>query len=60
MKAFAKDNINVTKNLRFALKGVENILGKGHNAYQHLLLLQQCFQKASFSELSKVRLCDKS
>ena len=29
LKAFADDKINVTKNLKFALGGVENIVGKG-------------------------------
>ena len=33
---------------------VENIVGKGENAgYQHFLLFQQCFEKASFPDASK-------
>ena len=36
---------------------VENILGKGENAgYQHFLLFPQCFQKAYFFGLLKVRI----
>ena len=33
---------------------VVNIVGKGENAgYQHFLLLPQCFEKASFPDMSK-------
>ena len=33
---------------------VENIMGKGENAgYQHFLLFPQCFQRASFPDVSK-------
>ena len=33
---------------------VENIVGKGENAgYQHFLLFPQCFEKASFPDMSK-------
>ena len=33
---------------------VQNIVGKGENAgYQHFLLSQQCFKKASFPDTSK-------
>ena len=33
---------------------VENIVGKGENAgKQHFLLLPQCFEKASFPDMSK-------
>ena len=33
---------------------VENIEGKGENAdYQHFLLFPQCFEKASFPDMSK-------
>ena len=53
--AFADDKINVTEKLKFVLKMVENIVGKGENAgYQHFLLFLQCFQKATFSRLLKV------
>ena len=48
LKAFAVDKINVTKELKFVLGRVENIVGKGENAgYQHFLLFPQCFQKLS-------------
>ena len=57
MKAFAYDKINVTKDLKFALGREENMVGKGENAvYQHFLLLPQCFQKASSTEVLKVRI----
>ena len=47
LKAF-KDKINVTQKLKFALGTVENIVGKGENAfYQHFLLFPQCFQIAA-------------
>ena len=37
-KAFADDEINLEKNLKFILGRVENIVGKGENAgYQHFL-----------------------
>ena len=33
---------------------VENIVGKGENAgHQHFLLFPQCFEKASFPDMSK-------
>ena len=48
LKAFADDNSNVYRKLKFALGRVENIVGKGENAgNQHFLLFPQCFQKAS-------------
>ena len=50
-KAFADDKINVTKKLKFVLRRVENIVGKGENAGY-----QQCFQKASYTRLLKVRI----
>ena len=57
LKAFADDNLNVYQKLKFALGRVENIVGKGENAgYQHFLLFPQCFQKASFLGLLKVRI----
>ena len=53
LRAFADDNLNGT--LNFVLERVENIVEKGENAgYQHFLLFQQCFQKASFQGSSKV------
>ena len=43
--------------LKFILGWVENIVEKGENAgFQHFLLFPQCFQKASFLGLSKVRI----
>ena len=50
MKAFADNKINENKKMKFCLKRVENIVGKGQNAgYQHFLLFPQCFQKSSIS-----------
>ena len=55
MRKFADDKIYVTESLKFVLGRVENIVGKGENAgYQHFLLFQQCFQKASYTESLKV------
>ena len=55
LKAFADNEINVTENLKFVLERIENIMARGENAgYQHFLLFPQCFQKLSFSGLSKV------
>ena len=55
MKAFVDNKISVIQTLKFALGRVENV-GKGQNAgYQHFLLFQQCFQKASFSGSLKLR-----
>ena len=55
LEAFADGKINATQKLKFALGGVENIVGKGKNAgYRHFLLFPQCFQKATFSGLLKV------
>ena len=49
LKAFEDNKLNVTKKLKFVLGRVVNTVGKGENAgYQHFLLFQQCFQKASF------------
>ena len=53
-KAFAYDKINVTKKKKFVS---ENVTGKGEIAiFQHLFSVMQCFQKASFSRLLKVRI----
>ena len=55
LKAFADDKINVTKNLKFVLGRIGNIVGKGENAgYQHFLLFPQCRQRASDTESLKV------
>ena len=46
-KAFADDQVCVSKSLKFILERVENIIGKGENAgNQHFLLFPKCFQKA--------------
>ena len=40
----------MTKNTKFVLERVENIVGKGKDAgYQHFLLFPQCFQNPSHS-----------
>ena len=47
--AYADDKINVTQNLNFVLRRVENILGKGENAgYQYFLLFPKMFSKSFF------------
>ena len=44
LKAFADDNLNVTKMNGFVFGRVENIVGNGENAgYQHFLHFQQRF-----------------
>ena len=46
---------NVTEKLKFALGGVENIVGKGQKVgYQHFLLFRKLFQKAPYTGLLKV------
>ena len=56
LNAFADDKIIVAQMKISVFDRVENIVGKGENAgYQHFLLFQQCFQKASF--LGKEGLC---
>ena len=48
LKAFADNKMNETEILKYVLQRVENIVGKGVNAgYQHFLLFQLSFQKAS-------------
>ena len=57
LKAFAEDKINVTKELKFVVGWEGNIVGKGEDAgCQHSLLFPQCFQKAYFTEVLKVRI----
>ena len=57
LKAFADNKIKLTEKFRFGLGMVENIVGKGESAgYQCFLLFPQCFQKASFQGLLKVRI----
>ena len=54
LKAFADDKINATKMIISVSDRVENIVGKGENAgNQHFLLFPQCFEKASFPDMSK-------
>ena len=54
LKGFADYKINVTEKLKFVLRRVENIVGKGENAsYQHFLLFP-CFPKTFFSTSLKV------
>ena len=55
LKAFADDNSNEAEKLKFVFRGVKNMVGKGENAgYQHFLLFQPCFQKASILGSLKV------
>ena len=55
LKAFAEDNITVTKKFTFDIGRIENIVGKEENAgKQHFLLFPQFFQKSIFSESLKV------
>ena len=57
LKTFADDKIHVTEKLKFVLRKVEKIVGKGENAaYQNILLFPQSFQKAFFSGSLKVRI----
>ena len=56
-KTFADDKINVTYKQKPFVKWEETIVGKGENAvFQHFLLFPQCFQKASFPGLLKIRI----
>ena len=49
LKALADDKINVAQTMISVFDRVENIVLKGEIAgYQHFLLFQKCFQKASF------------
>ena len=57
LKAYADDKINVTEKLKFVIGSLENNVGKGENAgYQHLLLLLQCFLKASYHSVVERRI----
>ena len=54
LKAFADDNLNVTKMVIYVFDRVENIMGKRRNClYKQFLLFPQCFQKPSFPDPSK-------
>ena len=58
LKAFADDKINVTEKLKFVLKRVENILGKGENAgYRHFLFSNYVFKRLYIQGCSKSGLC---
>ena len=53
-KAFADDKLNVIKFIFSVFDGVEHIVGKRRNClYKQFLLFPQCFQKASFPDVSK-------
>ena len=55
LKAIADNKLNVIQNINFVFDRVENTMGKGENAgYQHVLILQQCFQKIFSCGASKV------
>ena len=55
LKAFADNKLNVTSEMKFVLGREYNTVGKGEEAgYQHFLLFQECFQKASVTEVVKV------
>ena len=55
LKAFADDNLIIFKTIKFKLKRVQNIVGKGENAgYQHFLLFPRCFYRPSSSGSLKV------
>ena len=58
LKAFADGKTYVYEKVKFVLRRVENIVGKGENAgYQHFLLFPQCFQKASLLGVVKSWYC---
>ena len=49
LKAFADDKINVTKELKFVLERVKNVVVKGEIAgYQHFLHFPKCYQRGFF------------
>ena len=50
----------IWQKLKFVLRRVKNIVGRGENAgYQHFLMFQQCFKKSSFPRSINVGLCGK-
>ena len=57
LKAFAHNKMNLTKKLKFALRKVENIVGKRENAGNQHFLLSVRFQKPPHSGLLKVGDC---
>ena len=55
LKAYAEDKINVTEKMKFVFERVENMVEKEENVgYQHFLLFQSCFPKASYTVSLKV------
>ena len=57
LKAFAIDEISITKMGIPVFDRVENTVGKEENVgYQHFLFIPQCFPKLSYSGLLKVRI----
>ena len=55
LKVFADDKINTSEKLKFVLRKVESIVGKGENAsYHHFLLFPQCFQKDFLLRVVKI------
>ena len=49
LKGFVDDKINVNEILKFSLRRVENIVGKGENAHhQHFLLSHNVFKSCLF------------
>ena len=49
LKAFADDNMNVSKNIGLPYERVESIVRKRENAeYQHFSLFLQCFKRFVF------------
>ena len=56
-KAFADDNSYVTKTMMSVFDKVENIVGKGENAFTAFSLLPTMFSKGLFSRVIKCRDC---
>ena len=57
LKTFAGNKINATQKLKFALGGVENIVGKGKNAgFHNFLLFPRCLQQRSLPGLLNFRI----
>ena len=56
-QAFSTNISNMPQLMELSYEGIENIVGKEENAgYQHFLLFQLCFQKASFQYSLKLRI----
>ena len=53
LKAFADDVIGVNEMMISLLDRIENIVGKGKNAYQHFLLFPTLFSNAFFFRVVK-------